>query len=303
MNSDKTRVLKRETYERHSRAVDDERRRVRDELTMAKERAVLNAGVDADEVVSLVERAGIDEQTQFDIFYHGTLDLEDIVEQLRPHLVPDDIELAFGMYSNAVSRAPDSEAARVLGPEEFHGMLSSSLTTLIAARDVRPLPDIASLVSRFPSETELLTTYLRALAGSRPTEVLEQVDIALSGGYMTAWQQAWLLGAAREVLEQAPATNADSGLDRALALAQDEEASWLARVEAARLLGAGHRLDQELLSRLWAGGPAAVRSDLAAAVAAAAANLSGTEPPAWTEAFLDSLHEDPLLVVVLHRSR
>jgi hypothetical protein len=184
-----------------------------------------------------------------------------------------------------------------------HMTSASYLTTLIAARDVRPLPDIASLVSRFPSETELLATYLRALAESRPTEVSEQVDIALSGGYMTAWQQAWLLGALREVVEQAPGTNVDSGLDRALALARDEEASWLARVEAARLLGAGHRLDQELLSRLWAAAPAAVRADLAAAAAAAAANLSAAEPLAWAEAFLDSLREDPLLVVVLHRSR
>ena len=54
---------------------------------------------------------------------------------------------------------------------------------------------------------------------------------------------------------------------------------------------ASPHLSHELLSRLWAGAPAAVHADLAAAVAVAA-HPRGCTPPAWAEAFLDSLAAD-----------
>ncbi len=301
LNADKTRVLKRATYERQSGLIDLERQRVRDELTLTREKELLAGAWADDDIESLVERAGIDTQTQWDLFYHGSLDLEDIADQLRPHLNPTDVELAKAMYRNALERAPDKGGMGALGSEEFHGMLSHSLTTLIASRDSMPLTDVAGLIARYPSETELLATYLRAVASTEPAAVCGQVLAAIDG-YATGWQQAWLLGALREVLEQAPGPYADACVERVLAIARDEESPWLARGEAARCLGAARRLDQELLSRLWGAAPTALRSDLAAAVSVVTGS-SRTDRPAWAEAFLDSLQDDPMLAVVVQRAQ
>jgi hypothetical protein len=303
MNGDKTKVLLRETYQRHMHAVDDERDRVQSRLTAAKERAVLSADLDDEEVGNLVERAGIDNQTLWNLFYHRNISLEEIVEQLRPHLKPDDISLALATYKEAILKAPDVGGGQALGLEIFHAMLSSSLTTLIAAREATPLVEIASLVSRFPSETELLATYLRALASNRPQAVVDAATRALSAGYTTGWQQAWLFSVVRKVVEETSGTDVGPLVDIAVAIAKDEEKSWLARAEAARFLACAHSLSHELLTRLWASSPAAVRADLAAAVATVATSRPETEASAWAEVFQDSLREDPLLQVVLNRSR
>lgn len=309
LNSDKTRVLHRETYARQMRAIDAERTQLRTRLAVAREKELLGAGVESDDVVTLIERAGIDRQTQWDLFYHGSIGLEDIVEQLRPHLEPDDVTLAAATFEEALSRAPDTDAPATLSPEMFHGMLSSAMTTLIAARDATPLASAASLALRFPSETELVATYLRALAASHPSDVAAEIIAALSGGYTTGWQQAWLLGALRGVVAAVDATAIGAMVEIARTIATDEESSWLARAEGARLLADAGELDQDLLTRLWARAPAAVRPDLALAVsvvagAAGAAGAAGEDTaPAWAVAFRDSLRDDPMLQVVLNRAR
>lgn len=303
LNSEKTRVLQRPTYERQMTAVDAERAQVRQSLVVAREKAILEGEADTEEVQTLIERAGIDDQTQWDLFYHGSLSLEDIVENLRPHLQPDDVSVAFATFSEALRRAPDADTDDPpLSGEMFHGMLASSLTTLIAARDARPLSEIGALIGRFPSETELLATYLRSTAAQEPSEVVNEVTLALSAGYTTGWQQAWLLGAVREVIAAAPSTDVQAAVELAAAIAADEEASWLARAEAARVLASAGWLEQDLLRRLWARAPAAVRPDLALAVAAAASVPDPNSRPAWAEAFRDSLGDDAMLQVVLNRA-
>lgn len=303
LNSDKTRVLHRETYARQMRAVDAERAQLRTSLAVAREKQLLEADVESDAVVTLVERAGIDRETQWDLFYHGSISLEDIVEQLRPHLEPDDVTLAAAMFGDALRRAPDTDASDALSPEMFHGMLSSALTTLIAARDATPLESAASLALRFPSETELVATYLRALAASHPSDVAAEAIAALSSGYTTGWQQAWLLGVVRAVVAVAGATELTAAIEIARTIATDEESSWLARAEGARLLADAGVLDQDLLARLWARAPGGVRPDLVLAVSAVASAAGDETGPVWAAAFRDSLRDDPMLQVVLNRMR
>lgn len=298
LNADKTRVLRRETYERQLGAVDEERTRVAQALTQKRARGLLHAP--AEEIERLVQEAGVDEETQWGLFYHGNISLEDIVEQLRPRLEPDQVDIAVATYDEAIRRAPDAEAPDALAAEMFHGILTTSFTRLIAARHPRPLKDATALVSRFPDETELVATYLRAVAATQSTEVARETTAALTGGYLTGWQQAWLLQVLREVVATAPDVGISRAVEAASSIAVDENASWLARAEAARLLAQAGQLTHELLVRLWSGCPAAVRADLAAAVGIAA-RPSAAAPPPWAEAFLDSLAAEPMLQVVLAR--
>ena len=110
-----------------------------------------------------------------------------------------------------------------------------------------------------------------------------------------------MLQVVREVVVASASTDVTGAMTVAETIAGSEDQAWLARAEAAQLLAHHGRLDHDLLSRLWAGAPVAVHADLAAAVAVAV--RSADPPPAWAEAFLDSLAAEPMLQVVLTRTR
>lgn len=101
----------------------------------------------------------------------------------------------------------------------------------------------------------------------------------------------------RRVATAAKVTHFGPALEVVEAEASDEEASWLGRAEAVRLLAQIGQLDHQLLIRVWNRAPAAIRADLASA----AAVVARQEGEAWAEAFCDSLKADPLMDVVLHR--
>ena len=298
LNAEKTRVLHRATYTGQIDAVDQERVRVQQALTDKREAGLLEAS--DEDIEELVDQAGLDEETKWELLYHHSISIEDIVEELRPHLQPSQVEVARATYDEATRRAPDSRVDGALSPEMFHGILTTSFTRLIAARDPHALEDAASLIFRFPDETELVATYLRALAASHSAEVGREVTRALTDGYLTAWQRAWLFIVVRDVIEAAPGADLSAAVDAARAIATSEGESWLARSEAARVLAHAGLLEHELVTRMWAAAPTVIRADLAAAVATLSAT---TAPPAWVEPFLDSLGADAMLQVVLARTR
>jgi hypothetical protein len=298
LNATKSRVLHRQTYERQLGVVDVERGRIQNALLRLKEKGVLEA--DQSDIEELTENAGIDEETRWGLFYHGNISLEEIIDQLRPLLEPNKIEIAAAMYDEAMRRSPDSGQGQALSGEIFHGLLSSSLTTLIAAASTRALDDAANLIARFPDETELIATYLRALAKTKTNRVMSEVMKAMTNGYLLGWQKTWLLIVLREVVAVGSTTSIDDVANLAAGIAQDESADWIARAEASRLLAECGRLTHELALRLWTGAPAPVRPEFAAAVAKVAA-LS-TDNSTWAPIFLDSLKGDPLLQVVLQRT-
>lgn len=172
LNAEKTWVLRRDTYERQMGAVDEERTRVQQALAEKREKGLLD--VPYDDMVALVENAGVDEETQWQLFYHANIGLEDIVDQLRPLLKPNQVEVAIATYDEAIRRAPDGEADDKLSSEMFHGLIATSFTPLIAGRNPHALKDAARLISRFPDKTEIIATYLRALAISHPSDVARE---------------------------------------------------------------------------------------------------------------------------------
>lgn len=288
LNAEKTRVLHRETYEKQLSAFATEHGRIVEELARKKEE-----GLSGKELEDLAERAGLDEETQWGLFYHGTISLDQVIDKLRPLIKPSDVETARAQYDDAVQRAPDANVSEPLAADLFHVIVVRALTTLSAGRDGHALGEAADLQNRYPDKTEHWAAYLHAMAASEPDRVLEQVRASLDN-YMTGWQQAWMLQVGRAAMRQAP-PRADAFLEKARELTLSETVAWLARVEAARVLAEGGKLDLAAVTRLWAGAPAPLRAELTAAVA-----VQGSRAPApWVDAFVESLREDPMLQVVL----
>jgi hypothetical protein len=296
LNADKTRVLQRETYERQMTAVDDRRSTIAQAILRDRESAL--SETPQNELIDLAERAGIEEQTKWDLFYHGSIGIEDVADKLRPHLLPSQVEVAAAMFEDAVLKAPGSGHKEALSDEEFHAVLTSSLTILLADRNPMPIVLSARLIGQFPDKTAHICGYLRGVAASYPAQVSIFAVEALTTGYLTGLAKAWLLTVLREVASSsapAPAAEIEAGLQAATEIASSEDESWLARAEAARLLAQVGRLTHELLSRIWNRAPAAIHADLVAAVAVAARDDNAV----WAQAFRDSLNSDPVMQVVL----
>lgn len=294
LNADKTRVLHRKTYADQMDAVEQKRKETQRKILVERESRLADA--EYDDVSELLEKAEIDEETQFELFYHRTISLQDLADELRPHLEPSQVEVAVATFTEAMARAPGGSAPDTLSDEVFHGIVASSFTVLLADKHRLPISESAGLVRRFPDKTELVCTYLRGVSSSYPEEVAAAATDLLTSGYLLGWQQAWLFTVLRSVAASAPDTEINAGVRAAVDVASDEESSWLARAEAARLLAQVGKLSHELVIKLWNRGPVAIQTDLTAAVAVMA---EGKGETAWAEAFRDSLNSDALMQVVL----
>ena len=296
LNGQKSRILLRATYQSHLEAVNEEREALREKIASAREAALEQAT--EEELADIVVKAGIDEETQWGLFYHGSVTLEDIIDQLRDVLQPTDVEVARAVLDEATSRAPD-QAVDPLADEVFHVYLSTSLTRLAAGLDPHAVPLSASLIERFPDKTELLATYLRSVRSTDPAAVATQVEAALATPYLFGWQLVWLLDTARLLASEFDQLTLDQARTGALRVQGVEDVVWRARAAGARYLCQTGEMGHEEMERLWRLCPRAVQADLVAGLC----DLERVKPADWPTRFLDSLKDDAALQVVINRNR
>jgi hypothetical protein len=204
------------------------------------------------------------------------------------------------MFENAVQRAPNSTHASKLSRELFHGVLSSSLTTLIADKNTHAVIGSGDLILDFPDETEVICTHLRAVATASPDEICTQVRLVFEGEFLLGWQLAWLLSVIFEMADSSEATIPDDIVDSIRTLMDDDTSDWIARVASARCLGRTSKLEHASFLRLWGSSPAPIRSELADAICMQS-ELEGAT--GWESAFVDGLESDPILQTVITRRR
>ncbi|HEY2701449.1 MAG TPA: RNA-directed DNA polymerase [Pseudonocardiaceae bacterium] len=293
LNAEKTRILRHHTYEQQLGSLEVERERIQELLTDLKMDGLLEA--DLDEVEDLMEKAGIDEDTQFQIFYHQTMTMEEIADELRPHVEVDQLEIARAIFEDVMTKAPNVDTERRLSREVFHGVLSNSLTTLAAGRDAFAAGRTAQLIADFPDETALVCSYLRALKGEVGEVVAKEVETALCGSFVLGWQSAWLLSVLQEVIQKSEAELPETLWSLVVQISLDESSDWIARSAAIFTLGLAGLLEQDAFRRLWARLPAPFRPEVAAALSLQAKKLVEST---WEEIFLDTLKSDPVIRAV-----
>ncbi len=146
VNGAKCAIIKREAYEATLAAGDALVRRTREKLLAAR---INELRTDDGKLTEAMTEAELDDQWGWDLFYHLTVSIDEVIDVLREHLEPSDIEIAASMFTDTIGRAPGRPEA--MSPEQFHQQLTRSLLRLAAGRSPVALPHAASIVARFPT--------------------------------------------------------------------------------------------------------------------------------------------------------
>jgi len=248
---------------------------------------------EGDALEQFLNDKGVDEEILWGIFYHGTIDVEDVAEIIRPLIEPGKEEVAAATFKSTLDRAPGSGPNALLR-ETFHGRLTSSLTILTTLKSPAALEHAANLLVRYPDKTQSVANYLAALCATEPERVIATIEDVLGKElFLLGWQVTWLL----RTLQCGSDHVSDETLEWATGIAEGESNDWLARVEAAKVLSKRDRLPEDLLRRMWELSPQVHRSDLVEALHTLAPRAT------WAAEFLEVIDDDPVVRVVLHRLR
>ena len=285
LSSHKTIVMRTETYARSFTVVPNE---IAEAESRAKEEYLSSVSSGEDDLEKALDEAGLDE-VGWQLLYHHTIDIGEAIEQLRAVIKPSAVRVAETLLRDVLARQPGE--ANELDSEVFHALVSKALISMSAGKSIAAVPMSLKLLLRFPDKTELVSQYLIAASQTDPDAVVSVIKEFLdSVTYKTGWELAWCLRIL--VAGDVDATGLETDIQR---IAADETMHWIARVEAARVLGRLGRLSPDVARRLWSRAPTVFRGDLIAA--AAAMPLSP-----WTEAFLASARSDRVHAVVIGHS-
>jgi len=284
VNSSKVKVLKLSTYAGHLADLQSAQNNFRERMAQARREAIKKG--ESDKLEELLEKAGVDDETQWGWGYRG-LDVDDVLELLQEHIAPSVTEVIEEMFRDAMTRRPGTPNA--LQREIWHARVVYCLRRLAAARSAAGIPYSADLLIVFPEETQNVCSYLLSVIDQSPSEVVRAVEFVISrAGFLLGWQYGWLF----RVLSRA-ATKADAVTVSHARTVMTTESDWLARIEASRLVALRGGMTGAQANLLFNQAPDAYRTDI---IAIAAARQSKER---WAATFLEGARQDPINAVVL----
>jgi hypothetical protein len=284
MNTGKLKIESVGDYSRTLGDIDQATEQFRATMKSAREQALLEAT--PEELASVIEEAGIDEDMQWRFFYHQTVNLDEMLELLAPSLMPGPIEVVVEMFKDVMSRDPKD----VLPGHIAHARRAFCLRRLAQAKAPDALPWVGELLLRRPDETQALANYMLALVSVKPDRVVAACQYALTQkAHLLDWERAWIY----RVLSRAAHLVHPSILQEAERVAESDSFNWLARTEAMRLLARGARLTSATASQITRGAPECFQGDIVGIVAMV------EQPGNWAAKYLDGARQDALQAVVI----
>ena len=277
LNGEKTRVLRRDTYET---AVDSFEHGLAAARIGAVDAAVGRLAKNADKLGEVLREFGM-EELGWDFFYHGSVDLNAVIAKLRPKIKVEEVQVAEVLFRNTMRQMQEGDAQ--FNREGFHQQLVGALVRLSAGRSAAALGYVGTLVRAFPDKTEALCSYLRALAPARARKVAEIAEQAIVS-CVTEWEFAWM---ARVLGRVHRYVSGDLLKVFGNVVAAPHE-QWLAAVEVVKVLGVRGELEQDILRRMWNTAPQVFRVDLVVG----AALMAEKEP--WAKAFVLAAVREPI---------
>ena len=277
LNGEKTRVLKTSTYQK---ALDSFEHRLAAARIGAVDDTVVRLAEEPDKLGDVMRELNMD-QLGWDFFYHGSVDLGDVIEKLRPKIKVEDVRVAEVLFRDTMQRMKERDAE--FNREEFHQQLVGALVRLSAGRSTAALKHVETLARTFPDKTEALCSYLRALASKRARKVAEIAEKAIVS-CVTEWEFGWMT----RVLGQVHRHISGDLLKMFGEVVATPHGRWLAAVEVVKVLGARGELERETLMRMWNTAPQVFRVDLVVGAARMAEKVS------WAEKFVLAAVRDPV---------
>lgn len=113
---------------------------------------------DSIKLEGLMEQAELDNQMKWDLFYHNTISIEEVINEISEHLEPDEIEIAASMFNETMDGIPDGK--NPLPKDQFHVQIKKSMLRLAAGKSEVAIDKCSALIAKFPDKTELVCGYL-----------------------------------------------------------------------------------------------------------------------------------------------
>jgi hypothetical protein len=252
-------------------------------MKAAREQALLEATTE--ELIEVVQNAGIDEDMQWRFFYHGTVEMPEMLDMLAPSLTPGPIEIVVEMFRELMGQSRSNLPGNIA-----HARLTFCLRRLTRAKAPDALPWVGDLLVRRPDEAQELANYMISLISTEPQKVVAACQYALTNtGHLLDWERAWIY----RVLSRAPSFVSKVVLDEAKQVTESDSFNWLARVEATRLLARSGLLSHAMALNITRVAPECFQGDLAGIIAMV------EEPDNWAARYLDGARQDALQASVI----
>ncbi len=254
LNSSKCQIQKAENYENYLQEINKAYELIR---TRLYEERVNDISSNNDMLQEVMDHAGLAEQMKWDLFYHQSISVQEVIEEIREHLQPNEVGIAIDLFNETILQMPDSD--NPLPNDQFHVRIKKSLLRLAAGKSEVAIDNCAMLIAKFPEKTELVCNYLMSITSEYSERVALQVENVINSDlFLTAWQKAWIY---RVMIECADKLE-ESTILRILDNCSDQYAHWLERVEGFKILSKVDRLPFSLISNSWEIAPKAYRPDL-----------------------------------------
>jgi len=283
LNSEKTRVYRRQTYQKSLSSFEERWAKAKADVV---ESVAAELRKDQEALEAAMGRLDM-EELGWALFYHQAINLEEAVEELRKKIEPEDVEIAQMLFRNTIRRRPGNGSRTER--EAFHQQLTGALVRLTAGRSDVALGHVGELLTSFPDKSEVLCRYMMSLRGNEDA-IARQIEGAMSDD-VPEWGLAWMI----RVLSEVPGSVSDTTVARLKRFVNSPRGRWLLAVEAAKCLAAMGELERDALLAIWNRCPEVFRVDLVVA----AVRMKGVA--AWADAFVRSGRSDPIHEVAIRR--
>lgn len=275
LNAGKTLIMRRETYEQGLQRPSPSVVALKQRL-IAEQLESLEEIDDAELLGSLLEDLGVEEQTLWDLLYHGTTTLEEVLPEIHDRLEPE-LASAYAAYVHHIARSlRSSERPTDLGPQEV--LSRESLAFLSATTENIDAEDLRTLQKWFPGLAPLITRYV--LSRSSHEWIGDFLEVQLGEEAPIDWVNAWYCEAAGHL---SPSSSSLSQLLRQV-ISTEKPLSTLTAVWA---LASRGELTKSLWDEAFTGSSPALRSELFFG------SLVEVDRYPWLSEALDALPESP----------
>lgn len=283
LNASKTQIMRRETFERGLRRPSPAVAELREKLA-EQEVEGLYEMEDSEELAEILTRAGVEEQTLWDLLYHGTTTLDEVLSDISDDFGPS-LSNTYAMYFRQIASALTAEnRSGDLAPLESLARECLAFLTAsdvdVDSEDLRTVqtwfPGLSPLVARYlisrRDQTEWVSSFLQ-----RHLEDLSNVD----------WVDAWMCHAAGQTRAAAEA----SVVEELVRILSTDDAGQLTKAESLRALASAGALTEEDWTSFFHRASPAIRSEMFFAA------LDDLDRYSWLAAHLRQAR-DPALTVV-----
>lgn len=284
LNSSKCLIQKADHYDKHLKETNKVYETIKRKIYEEK---VKYLSEDDEALIATMDEAELDEQFKWDLFYHHSITIKEVIQQISEHLQPDELDIARDLFRSTLEGLPDGDSP--LPKDQFHVQLTRSIFRLAAGKSEEAIDSAAMLIAKFPEKTELISTYLMSLVSLCSKKVALQVeDIINSDLFLTVWQKAWIyrvmLDCAEELQDETIQKISDSCFN--------PKSHWLEKAEGFKLLSKLSVLKFEVLRDHWELVPEAYKPDLICSIVFLSRDCDKSKR------FLEGINQDPIERVV-----